>query len=257
MPKRQPQVITDNSTLFDRYHDLQAGDIVIGRGRLKPAEEPLLLDLVERGIRLFPAALSQLASRSKTLQAKLFAPLMVPHTVTVYDLHDLTRAISLYGRKSIGQVVTKHDRRNAGMGVHLWTSIEEVYTQASFGVMPLPFVLQPFYPDCRDIRVLMIGDYEEAYWRHNPDNFRNNLHCGGESRPCELTAAQHALCRQAMHRGRFPYAHIDIMVTADDVSYLAEINLRGGIRGAQIDAGEYGARVEAVHRVWLRQELGQ
>ena len=257
MTKQQPRVITDNNTLFDQYHTLQAGDIVIGRVRLKPAEEPLLLDLVERGIRLIPAALSQLASRSKTLQAKLLAPLMVPHTLAVYDLHDLTYAISLYGRNGINQVVTKHDRRNAGMGVHLWTSIEEVYSQASFGVMPLPFVLQPFYPDCRDIRVLIINNYEEAYWRHNPDNFRNNLHCGGQSIPCELTAEQRGLCRQAMDRGRFPYGHIDIMVTPDNESYVAEINLRGGIRGAKINADEYRARVEAVHQNWLARELAQ
>jgi glutathione synthase/RimK-type ligase-like ATP-grasp enzyme len=254
--KRPPRVITENNTLFDLYHDLKAGDIVLGGVRLRPAEEPLLVDLVERGIRLFPAALAQLASRSKALQAKLFAPLMVPLTMAVYDLHDLTRAIALYGRNRIGRVVTKHDRRNAGMGVHLWTSIEEVYTQASFGVMPLPFVLQPFYPDCRDIRVVMIDNYEEAYWRHNPDNFRNNLHCGGASSPCELTAMQRDLCQQVMHRGRFPYAHIDIMVTADDTSYVAEINLRGGIRGAKINADEYRSRVEAVQQRWLNQELG-
>jgi len=257
VPKRPPQVITDNNTLFDLYQDLQAGDIVIGGIRLRPAEEPLLVDLAERGIRLFPPALSQLASRSKTLQARLFAPLMVPHTMAVHDLHDLSRAITLYGRNRIDQVVTKHDRRNAGMGVHLWTSIEEVYTQASFGVMPLPFVLQPFYPDCRDIRVVMIGNYEEAYMRHNPDNFRNNLHCGGVSSPCEITPAQRDLCRQAMHRGRFPYAHLDIMVTADDVSYLAEINLRGGIRGAKINADEYRTRVEAVQQSWLSDELAR
>ena len=257
MSKGQPQVITDNNTLFDLYHELKAGDIVLGRVRLRPAEEPLLVDLVERGIRLFPTALSQLASRSKTLQAKLFGPLMFPLTMAVYDLHDLTRAITLYGRNRIGQVVTKQDRRNAGMGVHLWTSIEEVYTQTSFGVIPLPFVLQPFYPGCRDIRVVMIGDYEEAYWRYNPDNFRNNLHCGGKSSPCELTAAQRDLCQQAMQRGRFHYAHLDIMVTADDASYLAEINLRGGIRGAKITAAEYRRRVEAVQQFWLSQELGQ
>ena len=257
MTKYQPRVITDNHTLFDEYHTLQSGDIVVGRVRLKPAEEPLLLDLVDRGIRLIPSALSQLASRSKTLQAKLLAPFMVPHTLAVYDLHDLTAAISLYGRNRIGQVVTKHDRRNAGMGVHLWPSIEEVYSQASFGVMPLPFVLQPYHPDCRDIRVIVINDYQEAYWRHNPDNFRNNLHCGGQSTPCELTEAQRDLCQQAMARARFPYGHIDIMVTPDNESYVAEINLRGGIRGAKIQAEEYRTRVEAVHQKRLAEELAR
>jgi len=253
--KDQPRVITHNSTLFDQYHSLQSGDIIVGRVRLKPAEEPLLLDLVERGVRMIPAALAQQTSRSKTLQAKLLASSMVPHTLAIYDLHDLTSAISLYGRNNIGKVVTKHDRRNAGMGIHLWSSIEEVFSQTSFGVMPLPFVLQPFYPDCRDIRVIMIGDYAEAYWRHNPDNFRNNLHCGGQSTPCELTAAQRDLCRQAMARARFPYGHIDIMVTPDNNSYVAEINLQGGIRGAKIRGDVYRTKVEAVHRKLLDEEL--
>lgn len=257
MTRHQPRVIIDNNTLFDEYHTLQPGDIVVGRVRLKPAEEPLLQDLVERGIRLFPAALPQLASRSKSLQAKILGHFMVPHTLAVYDLHDLTAAISLYGRNRINQVVTKHDRRNAGMGIHLWPSIEEVYSQASFGVMPLPFVLQPYYPDCRDIRVIVIDDYEEAYWRHNPDNFRNNLHCGGRSTPCKLTAEQRDLCQQAMARARFPYGHVDIMVTPDNISYVAEINLRGGIRGAKISAEEYRTKVEAVHQKWLAEELAR
>lgn len=173
---------------------------------------------------------------------------MLPQTIAIHDLHDMQEAISRYQQEEIGKVVTKHDRRNAGLGIHLWNSTEEVFSQASFGNMPFPFVLQPFIPESRDIRVIVLGDYVEAYWRHNPHNFRNNLHFGGESHPCELSDQQWQLCQQVMQRGKYPYAHLDLMVTPDGTSRLAEINLRGGIRGAKIDPASYRQKVAAIHQ---------
>jgi ribosomal protein S6--L-glutamate ligase len=223
----------------------------VGRLRLRESEEPLLLDLCARGIHLVPSALSQLASRSKTLQTALFAPFMVPLTRAIHGHHDLIEAIADYEKKSISAVITKLDRRNAGMGILLWRSVEEVFTHASLGNIPFPFVLQPFKPECRDIRVVFLGDYIEAYWRHNPHNFRNNLHHGGQSEACELSADRIKLCRQIMARGQFPYGHLDIIITKEEESYLSEINLRGGIRGAQISPEEYRERVDAIHQQLL------
>jgi len=137
------------------------------------------------------------------------------------------------------------------MGINLWNSLEEVFNQAGLGTLPFPFVVQPFYENCRDIRVVVLGDYREAYWRDNPDNFRNNLHFGGKSSPAELDTGQLALCRRVMARGDFPYAHIDLLVTASGESHLAEINLRGGIRGAVISPAEYQQRIDAIHRRFL------
>lgn len=245
-PKRL--VIRDNSSLRARYDTLQAGDIVLGRLRLRETEESLLLDLSERGIYLIPSGLSQLASRSKTLQAVLFASFMLPHTRAVHSQHDLITAITDYQKDGVTKVVTKLDRRNGGMGVHLWQSIEEVFTHASLGNIPFPFVLQPFVADCRDIRVVYLDDYVEAYQRQNPYNFRNNMHHGGISQACELSDEQINLCRHVMKRGCFPYGHIDIIMTNEGKSYLAEINLRGGIRGARISPPEYQEKVEAIHQ---------
>jgi ribosomal protein S6--L-glutamate ligase len=242
------QIISNNNTLRAKYNLLGPGDIFIGRLRLKPSEEPILLDLVSRGVQLFPSAVSQLASRSKIFQAILFAQHMVPHTLAIHAQHDLLGAINKYGEHGVAKVVSKHDRHNAGMGIHLWNSIEDLYTQASFGGQLYPFVIQPFYENCRDIRVVVLGDYIEAYWRHNPNNFRNNLHCGGESSSCELTTGQWELCRKVMERGDFPYAHIDLMVTESSETYLGEINLRGGIRGAKINSDDYIARLKAIHQ---------
>jgi len=252
---REKLVIRDNSALRSQYNSLLPGDIVVGRLRLRETEEHLLFDLIERGVHLIPSGLAQIASRSKTLQAAIFAPYMLPLTRAIHAHHDMIEAVSAYRKDSITSVVTKLDRRNAGMGVFLWQSVEEVFTHASLGNIPFPFVLQPFVPDIRDIRVVVLADYIEAYQRHNPYNFRNNLHHGGQSEPCRLSEEQLQLCRQVMARGGFPYGHLDILVTADEKSYLGEINLRGGIRGAQITPEEYQARVDAIHHQLLDSHL--
>ncbi len=252
---REKLVIRDNSTLRAQYNSLQEGDIVVGRLRLRESEESMLLDLGERRVHLIPSGLSQLASRSKTLQAALFPTVMLPLTRPIHALHDLIEAISDYQKHSITAVITKLDRKNAGMGVHLWQSIEEVFTHASLGNMPLPFVLQPFESECRDIRVVFLDDYIEAYLRQNPHSFRGNLHHGGQSEPCELSEEQVKLCQLVMERGRFPYGHLDLLVTKEGKSFLGEINLRGGVQGAQISPDDYQEKVEAIHLRLLEKSL--
>ena len=252
---RKKVVIRDNSSLRAQYNSLRRGDVIVGRLRLRESEESLVLDLRERGVHLIPSGLSQLASRSKTLQAALFAPFMLPLTRAIHTQHDLIEAISDYHENSITVVVTKLDRRNAGMGVHRWQSVEDVFTHASLGNIPFPFVLQPFEPDCRDIRIVFLDDYIEAYERYSPHNFRNNLHHGGQSKHWELSQDQINLCRRVLERGRFPYGHIDIVVTKEEKTYFGEINLRGGIHGAVISPEEYQLRVDAVHRKLLDDYL--
>jgi ribosomal protein S6--L-glutamate ligase len=250
------KIITDNDSLFSNYHELGNDDIIVGRIRLKPHEEHLLLDLSQRGVRMMPSAVSQLASRSKTMQARIFSKWMLPLTLVAYTQHDVLEAVNLYGKNNIDRVVTKHDGKNAGMGIHLWSSIEDVYSQASFGAISYPFVIQPYVSAGRDIRVIILGEYLEPYERRNPHNFRNNLHCGGESRPCKLSRKQLDISREVMARGDFPYGHVDIMVTGDGTSYLTEINLKGGMRGAQISPAEYSQRVEKIHQAWLQEMRG-
>lgn len=251
---RPPRRIPDNDTLHAEFNTLAAGDVFVGRLRLKPGEENLVVDLLERGVKLFPAATAQLSCRSKVFQAKIFADFMAPHTRAVHDLHELMVTVNAYHRLGLQQVVTKKDRANAGMGINLWPSVEDVYNQASGGTLPFPFVVQPFYAGCRDIRVIVIADYLEAYWRHNPDNFRNNLHYGGSGEPAVLSGEQLDLCREVMARGGYPYGHLDLMVSAAGTTYLAEINLRGGIRGATITATEYRRRIDAVQQGYLREQ---
>ncbi|MCF8056316.1 MAG: hypothetical protein K9K37_06725 [Desulfocapsa sp.] len=249
------RIIGTNSKLSEVREKLGVGDVVACRLRLKYGEEHLLLDLVERGVKLIPSATSQLASRSKSFQARLLAPLMVPLTVAIYDIHGLLDTISLYSKHSISKVVLKHDRKNAGLGVHLFRDIEDVYNQAANNVLPYPFVLQPFVENSRDVRVIILDDYVEAYERKNPDNFRHNLHCGGKPIPFKLNKTQRKLCHKAMKRAAFPYGHLDLMITEKSDVYLAEINLRGGMRGAAIDSDSYRAKVQAIEKKLLQAAL--
>ncbi|MEN8257142.1 MAG: hypothetical protein ABFS09_04705 [Thermodesulfobacteriota bacterium] len=247
------QLIPDNNTLHRLFHTLGDDHCFIGRVRVKAGEEFILHDLERRGVLLFPSAFSQIVARSKVVQARVFSEYMPPFTQAVFDHHDLLAAVNLYGHNGISDVVTKEDRKNGGLGVHKWSSVEDVFNQATLGGLPYPFVLQPFYPDADDIRVIILGSYQESYQRINPDNFRHNLHCGGESRAVTLDPDQQALCQAVMERGSFPYAHIDILRTADGRSYLGEINLRGGLRGARIKGATYRETLNLIHDGFLAQ----
>ncbi|MEN8189396.1 MAG: hypothetical protein ABFS19_06075 [Thermodesulfobacteriota bacterium] len=248
-----PRVITSNQELFSNYDELQAGDIISGRIRLRPGEEHLLTDLSQRGIRMIPSATAQLASRSKCFQTRLFGNEMVPHSRVIYDIHAMLDTMNLYHRHQVTKVVVKDDAKDGGFGIFLFRDIEEVYFHAANSQLSYPFVVQPFVSDCRDIRAIFLGDYHEAYERSNPDNFRNNLHCGGSATPLSLSREQLELCHRVLKRGSFDYGHIDLMVAPDGKSYLAEINLRGGIRGAQIKAAEYRQRLDNVHEQLVRE----
>ncbi|MGB3210304.1 MAG: hypothetical protein WBB19_06320 [Desulforhopalus sp.] len=251
--KDPPTIIRDNQTLSTCYQQLKKNDIICGRIRLKPGEEHLLIDLLERGIRLIPSATSQMASRSKTFQASILSEFMLPGSLPVYDTHALLKASSIYQRQQYTRVILKSDRKNAGLGVYVFNSIEDLYNQVCGGgdAFSFPFVIQPFQSNSRDIRVIILGDYLEAYERINPYNFRKNIHCGGESVPYTLSGDQLEMCQQVMRRGGFPYAHLDLMLTSDGDCRLAEINLKGGLKGAQISGRAYQAKLDRIHEELL------
>ena len=249
----RPRIITDNRSLLSHYHELQPGDIVRGRVRLRPKEEHLLLDLSRRGVLSVPSFISQLCSRSKTLQARLYEWAMVSGTRVIYTIHDLLEAVNDYTGHTIGEVVVKLEDKNAGLGIFRFSSIEDVYTQSALGHLLYPYVVQPLQEECRDIRVIALDDYWEAYERINPENFRNNLHCGGKSHPVELTDAQRQLCTRVMAQLEFPYAHLDLLINGNGATYLGEINLRGGLRGARITPEDYRRRVDTIEETWCRR----
>jgi glutathione synthase/RimK-type ligase-like ATP-grasp enzyme len=227
-------IIRTNRELKRRFDEFTAGDCFIGMLTLKHLRQNVFVDLLERGVRILPSALSQTLSHSKASQARVFEKWMVPHTLVITRRVDLMSAMNTYDALGVHTVVTKEDHLQCGYGIHKWESLEDVYNELSFDPRWYPFVLQPFLKDYIDVRVIVAGDYWEAYSRENPHNFRMNLSLGGTSRPYDLSKDQLTLCNAVMARGRFPYAHVDLLVTADRRSFLSEIALNGGMKGAQI-----------------------
>lgn len=242
------RILYSNAAFRKEFHSLCNNDCIVGRLNLKNSEESLFLDLVERGVTLIPSAISQQLSRSKCLQALVYERFMIPGTTVAHRKHDLVSCIENFGRLQVKEVITKQDRLDCGLGINCWNSMEDVYNAACFSGLDFPFVIQPLINNAMDVRVITIGDYQEAYWRKNQASFRNNLHFGGDTGEYQLTEEQKKICREVMERGKFPYAHIDLMLTPKGETFLAEINLRGGIKGAKISPAEYGERVDAVHR---------
>lgn len=261
-------IIRTNREFVENYNKLRSGDIIVGTLGIKRSEEFKFLDLAERRILMFPSALSQMATRSKAMQVFLFKEYMAEHTFVVRDRRDLIENMKIYGINKIGRVVTKQERQNCGIGVNLWDSLEEVYTQASLSLMTYPFVIQPFIPNLKDMRVVVLGEYLEAYQRLNVHNFRQNMYFGGEpfhlfvqsDSSVKLTSDSQLaqperiidLCKKVMERGKFPWAHVDVVTPGDGRVYLSEISLHGNLHGSKITREEYAKRIDFLTEAFVK-----
>jgi glutathione synthase/RimK-type ligase-like ATP-grasp enzyme len=236
-------IVRTTHELDENYHLLKAGDIVAGQMMSAHLKAAQLVDLLQRGVVVVPSSLAQLLSRSKVAQAELLNPLMHPLTRAIRRRKDLLEAVHLYGGENIGAVISKQDHLHCGHGVRRWDHIETLYSFCGLDRNAYPFVLQPFVEKFEDVRVIMVGEYEEAYIRRNQYGFRSNLSMGGTHHPYSLSPAQRSFCRHVMERTLFPYAHLDlqIMIGDDTCCYLFEITLNGGIRGSRLQRSELDA----------------
>jgi ribosomal protein S6--L-glutamate ligase len=231
---------------MNNYDNIGCGDVfngIIGSDRMK---QFLMIDLLERDVLCVPSPLSQIISGSKVVQAFFLNKWMITHTRTILRRRNLIDAVSWYNRHKIELVVTKEDHMHCGFGVRKWDSIETLYSFMSMADSSYPFILQPLIENFTDIRVIIAGDYIESYTRYNPDNFRMNLAAGGSSSPFVLDEDKKNFCKDVMQRGKFPFAHIDIMVTTDNKCYLSEIALNGGLKGATISKEELDGKKQAI-----------
>jgi glutathione synthase/RimK-type ligase-like ATP-grasp enzyme len=228
-------IIKGNGELKTLYNELSSGDVFIGNLSIKHLKHPLLIDMLERGVRCLPSALSQILNSSKVAQAFILSDWMLPFTFVIPRRTDLMAAVNAFNAQRFGPAVTKQDRMHCGHGIRRWESIENLYSFMALSESAYPFVVQPFQERFTDVRVIVVDDYVEAYTRYNPTNFRVNLAAGGTGTPYRLNGGQEAFCRSAMQRGKFPFAHLDLMILENGKCYLSEIALNGGIKGARID----------------------
>jgi glutathione synthase/RimK-type ligase-like ATP-grasp enzyme len=228
-------IVTSFSELSRLYHKLGRGDVFVGQIPRLHLRSTMLVDLQARGVILIPSATARQVNASKAAQAFLLHPWMLPQTRVVTRRKELLDALGEYRRLGIDTLVTKNDRMHCGHGVCKWTDSDILYSCLSTrGNDVYPLVLQPFVETCTDVRVILVGDFCEAYRRTNSSDFRANLAVGGRSRPFELTQEQMHVCRTVLQRCGMPYAHIDLMITPDDQIYASEIRLNAGIQGARI-----------------------
>ncbi len=231
-------IVRTSRELKENFNELTAGDVFIGNLSLKYLKQPVLIDMLERGIRCLPSPLAQILNNSKVAQAFVLHDWMLPHTLAISRRTDLIKAINAYTRIGIGPVVTKQDGLHCGHGVRRWETIETLYSFMALSESSYPFVLQPFQEEFTDVRVIIVGDYVESYTRSNLYNFRVNLSSGGTGGPYDLDEEKEAFCRSVMKRGKYPFAHLDLMILENGEYYLSEITLNGGIKGARIDRPE-------------------
>jgi len=239
-------IIRSSQKLKERYQNLCSGDIFLGILTYKHIKQSILIDLMERGVTCFPSPISQVLNHSKATQAVVLNNWMLPHTFVIARRTDLIEAMNIYNRLKIAPVVTKEDHLHCGHGVRKWDTIETLYNFMALSETPYPFVIQPFLNNFVDVRVIIAGDYTEAYVRHNPDNFRMNISMGGKNYPYEMNAELLNFCRTAMERGKFPYAHLDIQIADDGTYYLSEIALNGGTKGSMIRRDELDRKKQDV-----------
>jgi glutathione synthase/RimK-type ligase-like ATP-grasp enzyme len=249
----QKRLLIRTITDFRRhYRQLGSGDVIIGVLSLRPGEEIKVLDLAERDVAFFPPVLAQLLSRSKVAQAEVLGEYMVPGSFVAYALTDLAGKLPEFQAREA--VVAKRDRAHLGLGVSLWPSLETLYSLASLQGLTYPLVVQPFLAGARDLRVVAVADYAEAYERVNPHSFRKNLFQGGSSQPAALTQEQQDFCREVMARGKFPYAILDLLLDPrEGRPYLSEISFKGGLTGASLSQAEFGRRVAALEEDFIQQ----
>ena len=247
-------IIKSNRELKSLYDQLQTGDVFVGSVSSKYLKQSMLVDLLERGVVCLPSALSQVLNSSKVAQTFILNRWMLPHTAVIHRRKDLMDAISSYGKQNIGPVITKQDHMHCGHGVRRWENIEILYNYLAFSESSYPFVLQPYVENFTDVRVITIETYFEAYARQSPYNFRSNISAGGTSRPFALAKDGTKLCREVMKRGKFPYAHIDLLVIDSGEYYLSEIALNGGTRGAKITQKALDLKKQEVLECLIQEE---
>lgn len=249
---RPPRLVRHITEFRKHYYELRAGDAVLGTMALHPGEAFKLLDLADRGVAMFPPALAQLLNGSKVAQAEILGEFMVPGTFVAYRLADLTDRLPEFHELFAGEVVSKRDRAHLGLGVGRWPSLEALYSLAGLQPMAYPLVVQPLVAAARDFRVVVVGDYAEAYERVNPHSFRKNLFQGGSSRAAAADPSRMHFCRQVMARGKFPYALLDLLVSPAGATYLSEINLQGGLTGARLNQAEWRRQIAALTQEFCR-----
>ena len=245
------RLIRSISDFRRHYRQLSAGDLVLGVLSVQSGEEIKILDLATRGVAFFPAVLCQLLAAPRRPRLKFWR--------TIWFLGVLwPMPCRIWPRTSPNLKAVKQWWPSGTGAIWAWGSASGPHWKpctawASLQGLTYPLVVQPLLVEARDVRVVVLGDYVEAYERFNPHNFRKNLFQGGSSQPLGLAPELEDFCRVVMARGKFPYAILDLLLDpADCRPYVSEISFKGGLTGSRLSQAEFRARVAALEEEFCR-----
>ena len=167
-----------------------------------PGEEHVLTDLLQRGVRPIPSATAQLASRSKTFQARIFIDFMAPGTLPIYDSQAF--AAAFYSNSGTARSSLNATEKMVVL-VCIFSMTSKSCTTRSVEPTPFPSLLSSNLS--RQTAETSGSLYLMTIWRlmneSIPANFRKNLHCGGYSISYTLLIMQLKICRPGHATRRF------------------------------------------------------
>lgn len=197
---------------------------------------------------LFPDYAHRFAFEGKYGNIVLFRKFKAPHPETVcYESVEDFRLRHLERREPLMPFpfVLKGDRGGGGWAVFLVNDQHELAQRlAVLGDMRLHptrrFIAQAFVPQGgKDLRIVVIGEKTEAYWRRqpNPNEFRNNVGRGAvidhEASPYLMQKGIHCV-RHFCSRTGINLAAFDVLFDrsrSEPVPLLSEINFLFGRKG--------------------------
>lgn len=233
------KIYNDPTELSDIANILPPGNAFIG---YVPRAKLYLQLMEDRGIRVYPSTLSQMLTMSKVNQTHILKKWMHPLTFVIDGPASFFKAAAEFPARV--RVVTKDDRGAGGRKVYFWDNVEQVYNHhCAHGWTP--FVMQARIEEYNDVRVIICGDYVEAYERYN-EGSRKNVCAGGTTHEWLLSNRELRICREVMAAANFPFAHLDLIIDERGEVYFSEISLFGGLKGSKIKLPELTAKKDAI-----------
>jgi len=211
------------------YDIFKPGDIVFSTRIQSPW---YLKTFLKKGVTLLPKFDMINLWRSKTEQVKRFegTNIMLPHTKWVNTLHELKLLKSYYDNNVSGEIVTKkQSATSGGRDVKRWENIDRVVEYFNMCPAPkfYPMIIQPLLKNYKDYRVIIFGEYVQAVWRYNPNDWRQNLGLGSTGTYVGLTAEQWKIAKNVQRIANMPYIFMDLMIADSGEIYLCELSLDG------------------------------
>ncbi|MBU1275849.1 MAG: hypothetical protein KJ720_10775 [Proteobacteria bacterium] len=211
----------------------------------------------ESGAPFFPNPAVHLSLDGKVGNHRLFADLGLPHPPTV-EFADLTSAAKAWeeGRDDVAALGAPLVAKGAGggMGDNVFLVNNPAELRGLAGRLetychrgPSGLVLQRYHAGAVDMRVELLHDAADVYWRRAADEeFRANLCQGGtlikDGSPAQRQAAVE-LARRLQKAAGLDLAGVDVIITSQGEPLLLEVNFF------------FGRRALGGHEVFLERYL--